>query len=168
MSRCLKLGVSTKCWHKYDLFVSQNFWSHFVIKILTAAHETLNFVTVVFIVPTYRFDEGHRKQLPGFSESVRPAERSEKKKNFEIVFMTDIQSCPKARQNCFAPNKDKERQMNREAQRRKRERNRHKDNKKEMCCEEGSRMRQAPWNYLKGRLYLPCLHHEGLDFKVQT
>lgn len=41
-------------------------------KIPTAAHETLNFVTVVFIVATYRFDEGHRKQLPGFSESVRP------------------------------------------------------------------------------------------------
>lgn len=91
MSRCRKLGVSTKCWHKYDLFVSQNFWSHFVIKILTAAHETLNFVTVVFIVPTYRFDEGHRKQLPGFSESVRPAERSEKKK-FLRLFLWQIYS----------------------------------------------------------------------------
>lgn len=91
MSRCLKLGVSTKCWHKYDLFVSQNFWSHFVIKIPTAAHETLNFVTVVFIVPTYRFDEGHRKQLPGFSESVRPAERSGEK-IFLRLFLWQINS----------------------------------------------------------------------------
>lgn len=30
-----------------------------------------------------------------------------KKNIFEIVFMTDKQSCPKGRQNCFAPTRTK-------------------------------------------------------------